>query len=682
MAAGININGILPVQTLNDMAANDARDAAAHASAPGVQGLAQYVRSCWEVAKQAKQQGVEERLLHNLRQRRGEYDPDVLAEIKAQGSSEIFMMLTSNKCRAASAWLRDTLLGARDEKCWAADATPMPDLPEEMRQAVIAEATQDAETWYNTGLPMTREMMYELTLAIKDRQFAEATEEAKKSCARMELKMEDQLVEGGFQAAFSAFIDDLVTFPSAILKGPVIRRKPKLTWGKALGGMRVPQVVDNLVTEWDRVDPMMAYPSPGATTTEDGFFIERHRLSRTSLSELIGVDGYDAAAIRAVLAEYGRGGLHEWLFIDSAKADAEGRNQAALDANPEASIDAIQFWGSVQGSMLQEWGMTDITDAVREYHCEVWLIGTHVIKSTLNYDPLNRRPYFKTSYEEVPGAFWGNAIPDLINDCQSMCNSAARSLANNMGIASGPQVVYNIDRLPSGYELTQMHPWKLWQVDGDPFGGSAKPVEFYQPNLLADQLMMVYDRFAMMADEYSGIPRYMTGDNAGIGGAGRTASGMSMLMGNAGKTIKQVISNIDVHVVMPMIERLYTHNMLYADDPDLKGDVNIRARGANALMVKDAAQVRRNEFLQVALSNPVAQQVVGMEGIAALLHEQAKTLDMDADKIVPPPEVLKRRQEAQQAQQAQPQPQQSAPRGNQQTLMTGEPVTDTMAMAA
>ena len=41
---------------------------------------------------------------------------------------------------------------------------------------------------------------------------------------------------------------------------------------------------------------------------------------------MIGVERYSDAAIRAVLDEYGAGGLHEWLWIDTEKADAEGRD--------------------------------------------------------------------------------------------------------------------------------------------------------------------------------------------------------------------------------------------------------------------------------------------------------------------------------------------------------------------
>jgi hypothetical protein len=181
-------------------------------------------------------------------------------------------------------------------------------------------------------------------------------------------------------------------------------------------------------------------------------------------------------------------------------------------------------------------------------------------------------------------------------------------------------------------------------------------MQFYQPTSLAAELMAVYEKFATLADEYTGIPRYMTGDSP-AGGAGRTASGMSMLMSNAGKSIKQVIANIDRTVIEPAIDRLYFYNMRYGTDPDLKGDVNVRARGAASLVQKEQAQVRQNQFLQIALQSPAVQQVIGMEGIAELLRQSAKTLDLNPDHIVPPVEVLKQRlaNEAQMAQQQQAQ---------------------------
>src|SRR5574343_1558983 len=116
---GLNINGILPVRSLSDMLEEEKREAELRQQQPYIQSLAGYVRKCWDSARTAKMQTVEQRLLTKLRQRRGEYEPDLLADIKQQGGAEIYMMITSNKCRAASSWLRDTLMGAKDEKPWS-----------------------------------------------------------------------------------------------------------------------------------------------------------------------------------------------------------------------------------------------------------------------------------------------------------------------------------------------------------------------------------------------------------------------------------------------------------------------------------------------------------------------------------------------------------------------------------
>jgi hypothetical protein len=158
--------------------------------------------------------------------------------------------------------------------------------------------------------------------------------------------------------------------------------------------------------------------------------------------------------------------------------------------------------------------------------------------------------------------------------------------------------------------------------------------------------MAVFEKFSARADEDTMIPRYMTGENTP--GAGRTSSGLSMLISNAGKGIKQVISNIDKNVITPAIERLYQDNLRYSKDPDLIGDVNIVATGATSLVIKEAEAVRRNEFLQVVLNSPVAQQIVGMDGTAELLRDQAKNLSGNVDRIVPDRQQLSVVQQQQQ----------------------------------
>jgi hypothetical protein len=664
-----SVGGFLQLRSLAQTLQDEKNQAVQVNSTPVIQGIAAYVRHAWSEARRAKEITIEPVMLQGLRARKGEYDPDKLALLQSQGSSLIYMMLTSNKCRAASSWIRDVLITTSEDKPWTIKPSATPDIDPSIQQSILQQATQIVAEFHAQGHYPPQEDIKQLLVELRSVSEAEITSVAQDKCDLMEKKMEDQLQNGHWSTQFSLFIDDLVTFPAAFMKGPVVRKKPKMEWkpdGKQ--GYQL-SIQDDLVLEWERVDPFYIYPSADAIDVDDGYLCERHRLSRGDLNALIGVDGYSEDAIRAVLDEYGRGGLHEWIRVDTEKAMAEGRSTAGVHVNPSELIDAVQFWGSVQGRMLLDWGMETAPDVnggapvpldpLAEYPIEAWLIGAWIIKAVINPDPLGRRPYYKASYEIVPGAFWGNSVPFLCRDAQDVCNAAARALVNNMGISSGPQVVVNVDRLPEGEDITQLYPWKVWQVTSDPMAGTQLPINFFNPSSMSQELMNVYDRFSVLADEYTGIPRYMTGDSA-VGGAGRTASGMSMMLGNAGKSIKQVIATVDLNVIEKAIDRLYYYNMRYSTDPDLKGDIDIIAQGATLIAVKEQYTMRREQFLQVALANPVVNQVVGMDGIAELLRESAKQLGMNTDRIVPPVEILKlkwmqQQQQAMQQQQAQAQ---------------------------
>jgi hypothetical protein len=626
MATGI---ALIPVARSSDLERESQNRNTAMQAQPVIQGLAAHARKRWDSARDAKRT-IEERMLQCLRQRNGEYDPDKLADIKRQGGSEIYIQLTSVKCRAATSWLRDTLLGTGTDKPWSLEATPEPTLPPEIIQELMASMQQQLQAMMEQGMARPDPtQLREIAGQMKDAAMRRLREEANDRVDRMELKMEDQLIEGNWTDALNAFLDDIVTFPYAVLKGPVKRKRKTMSWQN---GQLIP--TEEIRNEWERVDPFMLYWAPWASDIQDGFVIERHRMTREDLQALMGVPGYNDDAIRAVLNNFDLGNLNEWLWTDSAQATAEGKDTTQTIFTTDL-IDALQMWDSVKGSDLLSWGLSkkEIPDPDMSYPCEVWLVGSTVIRAVLNYDPLGRKPYYVTSYEKVPGSVAGKGVADLCRDSQNMVNAAARSLANNMGISSGPQVGVNVSRLPPGEDITEMYPWKIWQFQSSEFNDGSQPLTFFQPNSNANELMAVFEKFSARADEDTMIPRYMTGESSP--GAGRTSSGLSMLISNAGKGIKQVISNIDRAVIVPSIERLYQDNLRYSKDPDLIGDVKAVAKGATSLVVKEAEAVRRNEFLQIVLNSPVAQQIVGMDGAAELLREQARNLSGNVNRIVP-----------------------------------------------
>lgn len=651
--------GLIPAS--NNAAIDEAKRKSAEKAndEPVIRGLASKVAKCFEAAKIEKQE-TEQRMLSNLRARRGLYDPETLAKIRQTGGSEVYMMLSGAKARAATSVLRDIFLGNGNEKPWTLSPTKEPELPQKSMDDAITRAgelVQQIQDMMGGPQMVPESQVEELLELARSRGQVEVSLAAKKGMLRMESKMEDQMQEGGFIRALSEFLDDMSTFPAAILKGPIIRNKPQLTWAAGADGEFVPVIEDKLTLEWERVSPFNIYPAPGASAVNEGYLIELHKMMPQSLEELIGVDGYSSDAIKAVIEAHGKGGLKEFTSIDSARAEAEGKNSSSISDYTSPTISAVQYWGPVLGEELIDFGMEEklVPDKTKTYHCEVWVIGSWVIKATLNYDPRGEKPYFKASYEELPGAFWGNSPIDLMADCQTTCNNAARAMTNNMAIASGPQVMKNIDRLPPGEDITNMYPWQIHQVTSDPYGSNAAPVTFFQPSSNAAELMGIYDKFALLADEYSGIPRYVTGEGPAAG-AGRTASGLSMMLGNAGKIVKSVALGVDLNVIGPAVERLFNHNMRYSKDPELKNtDVKVVARGATSLVVKESAQVRRSEFLNIILSSPVVAGIIGEEAVADLLRTMASGLDMDSDRLIPPPEVIKARMFQQQQQQVQQQ---------------------------
>lgn len=616
------------------------------ASTPSVSGLASYVRRCFESAAQARRP-IEDRMLECLRRRRGEYSASELAKIKKAGQSEIWMKLTDGKCHAAVAWIEDILLASGEEP-WGVKATPEPELPPERMHAIAQQVMQEAMAEFAQGLPVTPEAVRDRARQVRDEVMERMVADAKRDEEMLERRIKDVLVEGGFREAFKAFLDNMVTFPCGFLKGPVWEMRPSMAWqpdGTA-------KVVDKPCLRWKAPSPLDIFPAPLSVGCDDSYLCERHALTRRDLAALKGITGYDNEAIDQALDDYGRGGLREWdILVDTSRRnELEDKSNTVTD--PEGRICAVQFWGYVQGQQLIDFGVSDemVQDPLADYAAEVWIVGRHVIKAELNGDGLGRRPYYKASFRTRPGSFWGEGLPEVIADCQDMANDAARALANNQAIASGPQVGVDVGQFAEGEVLTEMFPWKLWQFDMSRNTTSRPPMWFFQPQSLVQELLRVYEFFSGEADEKSGIPRYLSGDNP-TGGAAGTATGLSILQGNASKSIKRVIGGIDTNVTEPAVQRTFEILLESGLLPTYQGDVKIIARGASALVAKEQAMLRRNEFLQIVNASPLIQEIMGLPGIADLLRAHVRDLAIGADDAIPSGEDIRRKQQILAAQQ-------------------------------
>ena len=646
--------------TKEDEAADRTKREAERQSEPIITELYSYIRTRWQRARDAKS-GITDRLLRCLRQRKGEYDPEILAEIANIGGSQVFVMLTAIKCRAGESWIRD-IYNAVNEKPWSISPTPIPDLAPQLVQFAEQKVRNIAMAQFKqSGMMPTPQVVAQMQDGLKKEFRRLVDETAQLRAERMERKIHDQMIEGSWPVMFDTAVSDVTTYPCGFVKGPIIRRKKALEWDRS-GQQMTPVVTDKLVKEYDRVSPFDIYPSPSSREINDGYLFQKHRLQPSKLEEFIGVPGYDDDSIKTVLQEYSRDGLKDWVWADEY-------SRAAIEDRPDEqhsgeTIDALEFWGHVPGSAIVEWGIKDDPifgdiDPAKGYPVTAWLIGNSIVRALINPNPLGDKPYYKASYESVPGSFWGKGVPELMQDLQSICNATARGLCNNMGIASGPQIIIDVERIDPGEEIDGLYPWKEWLVK-DKNGMQRPAIEFFQPGSNAQELLQVFQFFAQQADNYTGIPAYTYGSPY-VGGAGKTASGLSMLMNAASKGMKNVVANIDNGIIAPAVKALWLHEMIYGEDMDIKGDVQIDARGASALLVREQRAMKVMQYLQQT-NNPTDIQIMGPAGRAELHRSVIRDMELPNQDIIMTREQI----QAQLQQQAQMQQQQQQMQMQQQ----------------
>lgn len=625
---GVSSLGLITVRTNDALAAEEqARAQAANPMPLVLDRLSSHIEQCKEKAKQAKIP-IETQMLQNLRQRHGVYEPAKLAVIRQMGGSEVYMLLTSTFCRSAEAWIEDILRPVA-ERPWSIEPTPIPELPGDILEAI----TQDTMAVYQEVLEQAQQAQQMLPSALlaheireyaasrKDAMLKEVKEEASERAEKMATKIDDQLAEGGWHSAFWAVISDLVTLKAGVLKGPVLRSRKVKKWGQK-GGKWAPILAQELTPEFDRVSPFDLYPAPGSKGPDDDYLLERHRLTRADLVSFLGVPGWSDEKIRLCLQEYGTGGIREELPTDPERRLYEHGTSDTSNLN---GIEAWQFWGSVPGAYLIEWGMDPAgLDPELEYEVDAWKIGRHVVRAVLNPDNLGRKPYSISGYEKVPGSFWYKGVPELMGDLQDLCNTVARALANNAALASGPMVEIDTERCPDG--TTSIHPWFIWNSSNRQMVDSPA-IRYYQPQIIVDPLLKAFDFFRSMAEDQTNIPRWTLG-NSGMGGA--VASTLSMLMTAATRGMKKVVSHID-DMVASAVARLYDYNMLYDPDESIKGDCKIVARGTSALMEKEQKILRRTEFL-ASTGNPIDVQLVGLKNRAKMILQQARDLGLEVEE--------------------------------------------------
>ena len=607
-----------------------------------VLSIASYVRSGFSVAKSAWENELHDRLLKCVRQKKGEYDPDILAKIRdaIPGGSENYRNITLVKCKSFEAWADASLFPVGD-KCWTIMPSPDPEIPDDEQNEVVEVVTAEAaQIFLQNGVDydIPEANVSERIIELQDKIKKEIYKKAKLSAKRVEQKMDDYLTEGGYYEAISQCVLDMSYLPVCWLVGPEVTKKKAFKWEKDIDGNNKRVVTDKIVRRWRRVSPFNVFLSPNSKGPQDGDLYELIDLKRSELAAMIGVEGFDEPTIRTLLAEYGTQGHTEWLSSEGERNVSE--NNFHYDDDPNPPIQAINMWGEIPGRLLIEWGMDMIADPDLDYQINCWLIGEYVVMCRLNPSPLGTKPYYCTSYDKDNDSWIGQSIPEIIRDDQLRCCACARAIDNNMAFASGPLWEFFADRFAPGTNFQSLiRPFGYFVSSDSMTGGNNPAMRVYNHPFVANLMLQVDDYFQKQAGEKT-IPSYVSGQMSDTGGPLNTASGTSMMLNASLKNLRGAIKHLETDIIIPSIVEMWNHIMHYDDDIEKFGDVAVVAKVSEHLLVEEQRQLRAQEMLDRVDRSETLKAIAGTKGMATLFREALKITKINPDEIVPSEEEM------------------------------------------
>lgn len=585
--------------------------------------LVSYISERYERAKD-RRRNDETRWLRAYSNYRGQYTAFTEFE-----KSQIFMKITKTKVLAAYSQVIDVLF-ANNKFPIGVEATPVPlgiadavhfdpQAPKTSGNSPAGSALVSRKSILDELGPLTQKLE-----PVKDslkegpgKTASSATfEPAKEAAKKMEKKFFDQLSEADANKSLRLSVFEMALLGSGAYKGPIARKKEYPRWDKK--GLYTP--VEQTIPDFHHVSLWNLYPDPEVTKIEDAeFIIERHKMNKSQLRALKNRPYFRDNVINEVIAdgpnyqpEYWEGTLEDYKSTDQSE-----------------SYEVLEFWGIADKDFedLTDLKIPDIYKDKDQVQINVFICNGRIIR--LAYNPFTpaRIPYFLTPYELNPYSIFGVGVAENMEDTQTLMNGFMRLAVDNGVLSSNVAFEVNKTFLEDGQDMT-MKPGKVFYTEGQ--GGQA--IHTLKWDNVTQECLSLFDKARQLADEATGIPSYSHGQS-NIQSVGRTASGMSMLMGASAQNIKTVVKNIDDYLLMPLGKALFAFNMQFFFDEDIVGDLAIIPRATESLMRNEIRAQRLQQALQTT-ANPMDAPFVKRDYI---LRELFESNDIDPDKAVNDP---------------------------------------------
>ncbi len=546
---------------------------------------------------------AERRWIEDLRQFKGLYDPTTLKNLQDKKRSKLFLRLTRAKVKSLNARLGDMLFPAGD-KNWNIEATPVPTLTPELYAEEVATILQ-------------RDGQVD-----KDALKKAIDEVARERCTKMTRAIDDQLEEGNYEAECRKVIHSGNVFGTGILKGPLGSPRLNKRWRKK-GGMWQQTLVKEMKPYFSFVPIWHYYPDPLATDRKHARYeFECKPATAGELTALKDDPAFMADRIDRVLKQFPAGNqnqLEQWE-ADLRQISREQDNKP----NPIGRFQLLERWGKITGKLLAACGITDVDESV-EYEGQVWMVQDTVIRVDINPYDSGSRPFKLFYFDKDETSIWGEGIPSIMRDMQKGGNTALRALVDNAAMTAVPNLEVNTSLMPDEQDTESFTSGRVWHRVGKGQDSQYPAVRVIDIPDRTDKFMAILKLFMELGDEVSTVPRYTYGINDGAA-VSKTVGGMSMFMGQANISLKDIAKNWDDGITSPFIGDMYGWNMQFNDDEAIKGDYDVIARGSSSLVAKE---LRANALSQFTAD--LLKMAPELAKVRELFAERARSLDLDPD---------------------------------------------------
>ena len=588
-----------------------------------------YVQGKYRKASDARET-EENRWLKSYQNYRGIYGPDV--QFTSTEKSQVFIKVTKTKVLAAYGQIVEVLFGNHRFPI-SVDPTT---LPEGVEESVHFESNDDLKKAQEASPEDMQLKPGETTPQLQERlaglqsKLAPVADKLKEGAGKtateitfhpamiaakkMEKKIHDQLEESNANKQLRVAAFEAALFGTGVMKGPFAVDKEYPSWSDS--GEYSPTI--KTVPHTASVSIWNFYPDPDAANMDEAeFVVERHKMSRSKMRGLKRRPFFRKNAIDTAIS-YGENYTKEWweqvMEDDTQEARAE-------------RFEVLEFWGMIDTELLEDHDI-DVPKEMKDLDqvsVNIWTCNNQVLRLVMNPFTPSTIPYYAVPYELNPYSLFGVGIAENMDDTQTLMNGFMRMAVDNAALSGNMVIEVDETNLVPGQDLS-VYPGKVFRRQGGAPGQAIFGTKF--PNV-SNENMQMFDKARVLADESTGFPSFAHGQT-GVQGVGRTASGISMLMSAANGSIRNVVKNVDDYLLGPLGKAFFSFNMQFNFDEDIKGDLEIKARGTESLMANEVRSQRLMQFLGV-VQNPVLAPFAKMDYI---IREIAKSMDLDPDKLV------------------------------------------------